>query len=284
MVMNRIACQYAIVRFRPFVETGEFANVGVVMMAARERYFDFKLETQRHGRVTRFFDELDAKVYRAALNDLGDELERIRAVLKDNGFDRRRKDNNVELAEGLFTEIIRPRESIIRFSEPGVVLTDNPEQKLYELFGYYVERNFVTKQYRETVLERGMRTWLDELRVSERFVRTQVGNDEYQVTFPFVELRDKRPVKIMKPLYLGQDSPSKILDHCGQWVFRLDQLHRRGRMPDNVLFAVDGPNEERAQGKRDAAYRQAVEMLEERKVKVLPYGQRQDVETFVATP
>lgn len=75
--MSRIACQYAIVRFAPFIETGEFANVGVVMMAAREGYFGFKLETQRYGRVTRFFEELDVKLYRATLYDLRDELRRV---------------------------------------------------------------------------------------------------------------------------------------------------------------------------------------------------------------
>ncbi|MGH8147921.1 MAG: DUF3037 domain-containing protein, partial [Rhodanobacteraceae bacterium] len=27
--MNRLACQYAVIRFLPYAETGEFANVGV---------------------------------------------------------------------------------------------------------------------------------------------------------------------------------------------------------------------------------------------------------------
>ena len=31
--MSKLACQYALLRFRPFVETGEFANVGVVRKA-----------------------------------------------------------------------------------------------------------------------------------------------------------------------------------------------------------------------------------------------------------
>ena len=30
--MKKRARQYALLRFRPFVETGEFANVGVVML------------------------------------------------------------------------------------------------------------------------------------------------------------------------------------------------------------------------------------------------------------
>ncbi|WP_413913220.1 DUF3037 domain-containing protein [Candidatus Skiveiella danica] len=38
----------------PFVETGEFANVGVVMFAPTARYFGFKLLGGRYARVTNF--------------------------------------------------------------------------------------------------------------------------------------------------------------------------------------------------------------------------------------
>ena len=42
--MNKKAYQYAIVRFSPFVETEEFANVGVVMICPAEGKFLFKLQ------------------------------------------------------------------------------------------------------------------------------------------------------------------------------------------------------------------------------------------------
>ena len=61
--MKKFACQYALLRFRPFVETGEFANVGVVLLAPEARFFGFKLlNKQRHGRITHFFHQLDRKV------------------------------------------------------------------------------------------------------------------------------------------------------------------------------------------------------------------------------
>lgn len=278
--MNRIACQYAIVRFTPFIETGEFANVGVVMMAAGERYFGFELETRRYGRVTRFFEELDARLYRATLSDLRDELERIYGVLKENGFDRRMKDNDLNLAQELFAELTRPRESIIRFSEPGVVLTNDPAKKLKELFGYYIERNFVTRQQQEALLESRMRRWLNQVRIGERFARERIGDDGYYTTFPFVELRNREPTKVIKPLHLGQESPSRILDHSGTWAFRLDQLRRRNHLPDRVLLAVDGPQESEADGKREAAFREAVDMLEDKQVTVFPYEDRVRIEQF----
>ncbi|MEJ2407708.1 MAG: DUF3037 domain-containing protein [Candidatus Thiodiazotropha sp.] len=158
--MRKTPCQYAIVRFTPFVETGEFANVGIVMMAPKARFFGFKLLMKRRKRITDFFKELDAQVFRSAMKDLNEELGRVRDLLKAHGFDRRFKVNDEDFAKGIFAEMIRPRETIVRFGEPRVVLAEEPKKTLNELYAFYVERDFVTKQYRETVLEKGIRNLL----------------------------------------------------------------------------------------------------------------------------
>ena len=84
---NKIPCLYAVVHFAPFVETGEFANVGIIMMAPEQRYFGFKLMGRRHSRVTHFFEQLEAKVFRATMNTLREELDRAGGMLrhKDRG-------------------------------------------------------------------------------------------------------------------------------------------------------------------------------------------------------
>ena len=225
--MNKTPCQYAIVRFTPFVETGEFANVGVVMMAPQARYFGFKLLTRRYSRITRFFEELDAQVFRHAMFNLKDELGRVHDVLKGHGFDRRLKDNDVEFAKRLFAEMVRTRETIVRFGESRVVLAGDPKATLNELFAYYVERNFVTKEYRATVLEKGVRQLLFKNHLGERFHRAKVGDKEFQVIFPFVELRDEHPTKIIQPLNLAQDKTTKILEHGNKWEFRIRKLQER---------------------------------------------------------
>lgn len=279
--MNRIACQYAIVRFTPFIETGEFANVGVVMVAAGQTYFGFKLETRRYARITRFFKELDARLFRGAMKDLGAELHRIRGLIEEGSQGAPDPADRDALAQTLFNELVRPRESIIRFSEPGVVLTANPAAKLADLFGYYVQRSFATRKYRETVLEERMGQWLKQWRVGERFAREQIGSEEYHATFPFVEIQGDKPIRILKPLHLGHDSPSKIIDHGGQWAFRLGELRRRKLLPGRVLFAVEGPEDDAlVQDRRASAYRQAIDMLENQGIMVAPYKDRATVESF----
>ena len=126
--MNKVACQYAIVRFAPFVETGEFANVGIIMIAPKQRYFGFELELKRYGRITKFFDDVDSKLYRKTLYNLKDELDRVTYVFKQHGFDKRLKFNDIDFVNGLFKEIVRTRETIVRFGEIRTVLAEEPQK------------------------------------------------------------------------------------------------------------------------------------------------------------
>ncbi len=185
--MKKIACQYAIVRFAPFIETGEFANIGIVIISPKNRFFGFNLATKRHGRITQFFDEINANVYKNTVYNLKQELERISDSLKAHGFDKRFKSNDIDYSTNLFTEITRARETIIQFSKIRTVLTNNPDNTLKELFNYYVERNFVTKKYEEALLESGIRKLLYNANIGDRFSREKIGDAAYHVSFPFVE-------------------------------------------------------------------------------------------------
>ena len=277
---NKTPCLYAVVHFSPFVETGEFANVGIIMMAPEQRYFGFKLIGRRHSRVTHFFEQLEAKVFRATMNTLREELERAGGMLRQNGFDKRLKLNDVDFAKRLFTEIVRPRETVVKFSEPRAVLAENPAETLEELYGYYVERDFVTREYQEAVLERGFRKWLWQARIAERFTKLEVGNEEYHATFPFVEKQGDVTVKAIKPLHLAQDQPSKILDHGGQWLFRIQTLKRRNLLPEKVLFAVSGPI---GNGAKCKAYDEIVANLKDEGVNVLPVLDKEHILEFAAS-
>jgi len=261
------------------VETGEFANVGVVMIAPDQRFFDFKLLMTRHSRVTHFFEQLDAKVFRATMRNLRDELERVKAVLMGYGFDRRYRVTKTEAARSLFDELIRARETVVRFSEPRAILAEAPAVTLGELFAFHVERNFVNRQYQEQVLERGVRRLLSSIQVSDRFVQMQIGDEEYHANFPFVEQIGDQPVRIIKPLHLAHDQPSKILDHGGQWLFRLSQLQRRELLPERVLFAVQGPSESGTP--RAQAAEEIVGALRDGGVEVAPLADQDALISFV---
>ena len=237
--MKKLACQYALLRFRPFVETGEFANVGVVLLCPAGRFFGFKL-LKKYGRITKFFHQLDSKVYLTGKALFTEELDRLAAHIRHTALDGRKRVVDIPLAVGLFAELTRTRDSMLHFDERRVVLADDPKAKLMELFDHYVERNFVTKAYQERLLENAVRRILfrDNPRIGAQYVQEKVGTSDFLVNFPFVHKTGNVVDRIIKPLYLGQDDTTRVLNHGGLWVDKIKRLRKRNVLPENVLFPI----------------------------------------------
>lgn len=238
--MKKFACQYALLRFRPFVETGEFANVGVVLMAPEARFFGFRL-LQRYGRITQFFHQLDRKIYLNGRELFKQELERFSANLRLMALDGRKREIDLTLARNLFAELVRPREAMLQFDEQRIGLADDPKAKLAALYDHYVERNFVTKEYQERLLESTVRKFLFQAKVGSEYRQEKIGSDDFAVNFPFVHITDGKADRIIKPLHLNQGDSTKILTHGGQWVDKMRRLRKRNALPNDVLFPVDAP-------------------------------------------
>lgn len=106
---------YAIVRFMPFVETREFANIGVAVIDPKTGKFSYKLAPKRFGRVTQFFDDLDGELYKNGVQIFDNELTRIeqffhaRSVVGQKLVDR-------------FNELTRQRESVIHFGPLSTIV------------------------------------------------------------------------------------------------------------------------------------------------------------------
>lgn len=275
------ACQYAIVHFMPFVETREFANVGIVLLSPEHRYFGYRL-LNRYGRVTKFFDQLEPRIYLQAKKVLIEELGRVRSLLKGKPLDGRRKQADTTLAKHIFAELIRPREVMFRFDTVRAVLTDDPEVTLHQLYQFYVEREFATKEYQERLLEREMRRLLYGVKLGDQYRNLKVGDSDFHVRFPFVHTHEEKPVKIIKPLHLAHDEPSKILTHGGPWVDKIRRLRKRRLLPEKVLFAVQGPGQQ--QENRFAAFEEICSDLRAEGIVIASTASSDQIANFAATP
>lgn len=260
--MTRTACQYAIVRFMPYIETGEFANVGILLWAPKTRYLGFKLLRKKHARITQFFEELDRGLYLKTMANLDAELRRVQGMLKDQVGEFGDNDRDYGFHKGLFQELIRPRETIVRFSEQRAVLAENPEQTLAELYEYYVCRNFVTREYQETILEKGIKQLLEQRDLAKRFTKRRIEDQLYGVTFPFVEQKDNEAIRVIKPLFLGQTDSTAIIEHGGKWKLKVDQLRKRHLLKGPVLFPVKGPEPGQVNDLRVEAFEETLANLE----------------------
>lgn len=238
--MNKFACQYALLRFRPFVETGEFANVGIALIAPEARFFGFRI-LKRYGRITQFFHQLDRQIYLDGRQLFKEEMDRFALELRRLALDGRKTQPDIVLARNLFAEVVRPREAILQFADQRVVLAEDPKAKLLQLFDHYVERNFVTKEYQERLLENNVRKLLLNAQVGARYQREKVGTEDFAVNFPFVDMVEGKAERVIKPLYLAQGDSTKILTHGGQWVDKVRRLRKRNALPPKVLFPVTQP-------------------------------------------
>ena len=138
--MSEVVCNYAVARFRPCRETGEFVNVGVVLVCPPASFFAYLFETEGCQRVTAFFPELDVKVFQAGLGGLLKELARVTAREQEEQVHQLVLREGAQAGLARFRELVRPREAQFFFSETGTVLAADPHAKLQELFQRHVQR------------------------------------------------------------------------------------------------------------------------------------------------
>ena len=231
--MNYI-CNYSILRFLPYPETGEFVNIGIVLLANNGE-FRFKIANRRQ-RVTRFFETLDSKVYIRARNEVDEELNRLA------GFFASRR-NEISLLVTTFNHLIQPRETMMRFSEPGTITTIDIGEALETLFDHYVNHSFANKEYQEKGLERQLGSLLVTSNLKQRYSERRLGDSEYDVRFPFVLMANEQAAQAIKPLYFGQAEPSRILEHGDAWQAKVMRLKRAHRLARDTLFITEPPCE-----------------------------------------
>jgi hypothetical protein len=230
--MKKFACRYALIQILPYSETGEFANIGVLLVCPQTGHWIYKLETQKYRRYTNFFQGLEHHVYRDAVATIEAELKRVQKI------------NTGAMADQLlnaFNFTVHPREAIIRFSEPRGRLTDDPEQELINLFGHYVEFGFLRNESAEQKLVRRIQDLVRTFDLKVPFREEHIGNPNLvSVQLPLVQTIDAQPIKAIKPLYLGQTKINDILSHSEQWIGKLNRLRKKVDWHGQLLITIDG--------------------------------------------
>lgn len=145
--MNRAqsVCNYAILRFRPYAETEEFVNVGVLVACAEPCLLRFAAQTSMPARAKALFPKQDEDAFASALNGLMLEMRRLEAEAHEP--------KRVQMA---FIETVRIRESVFRFGDIRTILTGDPEHLADELFRRYVlMRKWDRARASRTLFKRG---------------------------------------------------------------------------------------------------------------------------------
>lgn len=224
---------YAIAQFRPYSETEEFANIGIVLCAPKIGFFNYQLERTGFKRITSFFNELDARMPRKAVEYLDAELARVRQHAESCSPD---------MLLRLFNEAVKLKEGIICFSSPRVLLTATPEAKLVELYQHYINHSFVRAQSHNERLEKAMKEMLVSYDL-DRFYRQKDIADELglvKARIPFTNEREGRIFKAIKPISLVAEDSSKIVENGDKWISKFKRLIDNGIVnAENLLIPLE---------------------------------------------
>ncbi|MDD4914725.1 MAG: DUF3037 domain-containing protein [Methylococcales bacterium] len=212
--INRQICKYSIIRFQPFAETQEFANIGVVLFAIGSRRLEFRLlDSRQHKRITNFFYPLDTDVFGYTVKIVKAEIERIKRFYDLDG----------RINADLYAELTRGREDIIRFSESRVLFCDDPIAKVEELFEHYIQHSFAKDPSYEENMKKQVKELLAKHNLSELYKTDVIGDaDRYKATFPFVRKSDRR--KAIKPIHFLHNDATAMIDHGREGLSKVELL------------------------------------------------------------
>nr|WP_298248475.1 DUF3037 domain-containing protein [uncultured Halomonas sp.] len=252
-------CNYAVLRFQPYPETGEFANLGVVMLCNNGTFL-YRLETRHYKRITQFFSKLDKKVLLNARRGIANELARISDVMQKHASDSK-------LQLSVFKHLTGPSETILRFSRPGVIAAAKPEEALEKLFLNYVHHEFDSKPDVEQQLTQRVNRLLKNL-PNRHYDKGTLTAGYYKVTFPFLWQDNSTPRQAIKPISFDLDDPSSILEKGDKWVSKMERLIAAGAAPADAVFISRRPT---AQGQHLKAYIEVARALESKPhIRLLP--------------
>lgn len=259
-------CNYAILRFQPYPETGEFANLGIVMLC-NDGTFLYRLETRHYARITHFFTKLDRSVLTSARKAFGEELERIQRLMADHKHDRK-------LQLGVFQHLIKPTETLMRFGPPGTIAAESPEKALDQLFMSYVHHEFSAKADPEQTLTKRVNRLLKQL-PNRHYDKGVIEAGLYKVTFPFVWQDNHHARQAIKPISFDLDDPNGIIEKGDKWIAKVDRLLKAGTAPEDAVFISRPPAVK--SGPRLKVYQEIAKELESKPhVRVLLHSMNQD--------
>jgi len=229
----RMNCLYAIVRFTPYSETNEFANVGILVCVPDAGYFNFKLAPAKFKRIPAFFEDLNNKLYAATRNSLENELLRIKSISNSGSPSQ---------LYNTFNEIVRSRENIIRFGDVrSALIKTSPEEYMNALFNKFVGRDFITAE-RRTHEEKIVKNIKHKFKLEHlpTYKEDKIYSELIEAKFPLVN--KDNGYKIIKPLSFQHETPTKVIEHGERWHWRIKRLIQSGSLiQNNILMPFEAP-------------------------------------------
>lgn len=265
---------YIILRYVHDVVSGEFVNVGVVIVAPKTR-FAGALCTNRYQRISQFFRGASGKHVRDVNSYIQGRIDEISERLVSNSFAENFPSNAAEFAE----QVLPKDDSSFQTSDlrGGIADANSMEAVLEDLFTRFVERY-------EKILERRTRTDDEVWRPFKRALdskRLSVYLKPHLLKAPHCEFEFKRVFKngrlhVCQPISFDLASENEVSEKALLWFGRIEQLQESAEK-FKAYFLLGKPSDPALSD----AFKDAQEILQEVRTEKEVYAE-DDAERFTA--
>lgn len=229
---------YTLLRYVHDVASGEFANVGVVLLSPEARYAGAQCRSTL-GRMAKMFPDMSREGFKSAMSYIEVQVENFGARLKSElPLDSLPAD-----AGALARAVLPHDDSSLQWSPVGGGLCEDPARKLEELFNRYVtrydERSAVRTRTDDEVWTKFKRA-LDERHVTARLQpkKISVADDEVE----FSRAYKNEQWHCIEALSLDLALPESIKDKAHKWLGQITSVHESNER-FRVYFLVGAPQQ-----------------------------------------
>lgn len=266
--MKKIIIQYSIVQFMPYPDREEGVNIGIVSYCPKSADFRFKLlPTTKKARVNQFFKMLPKDLFKSTIALINEELNRLLLM-----------SHQKMMHSSLFEELIRPRESLIRYKDIRVMMTHDYQTCLNDLFNDLVD--FKSKTYKkdhDRILAQKFKGILKQHSVDNLFQETPLEKKDIglSVTMPF--FNDSNHTSIKPLSFLEQKGENSLIMHAASWATKIEMLQQADILdPKKHLVTYERPN-----NNFEAAFDFALEALDKIDVKLASIEDSNKINQFL---
>lgn len=251
---KRLPYSYIVLRYVHDIGTGEFINVGIVLMAQRSPYLGARFKTT-YGRVKKAFPSVDTEVFRTRMRRLQATFDQY----KDGDINVPESDSPtaVNPIKRLVHSVIRVDDSSLQWSEVGNGLSNDLQATLVSLYQRFVAKydaEHVSTTRKDEDVWKHFRTELEKRNVLPRLEQKTIAVADDSVKF---EHAWKNGVwNCYEPLSFDLASDASIKEKAHRWLGQVASIQASNEK-FRVYFLVGKP----VDGSLNEAYQKAVSIL-----------------------
>jgi len=209
---------FSVLRYVHDPTTQEFVNIGVAVFSAEAHYLR-AICTQKYGRITHLFQEIDGPRFRQISRYLQEQI--CSAGQSQKSALPFEPNSSIEQ---VLARVLPPDDSAFQFSKAGVGLSNDLDRTLAELYQRHVERYTSAIEARRTDEDvwRVFREPLDRVLVTPRLNPKRIVAPSYE--YDFQRSWKNEIWHVYEPISFDMVEAGSMLEKANRWVGRATSL------------------------------------------------------------